>query len=124
MVVPQKEEIKMEEPAVIRQGSRYGVKIRAVSPSIHLIRAEIETEIAPLVGSEEQARDLISYMKGDGDERNMWNTLIFGKSVEQMVEDGIRTKLASIGEESRQKLQETMKRIVNESRGRLICIIL
>ena len=124
VVVPQKEEIKMEEPAVIRQGSRYGVKIRAVSPSIHLIRAEIETEIAPLVGSEEQARDLISYMKGDGDERNMWNTLIFGKSVEQMVEDGIRTKLASIGEESRQKLQETMKRIVNESRGRLICIIL
>ena len=63
-------------------------------------------------------------MKGDGDAESMWNTLIFGKSVEQMVEDGIRTKLASISEESRQKLQETMKRIVNESRGRLICIIL
>lgn len=124
VVVPLKEEIQMEEPAVIRQGNRYGVKLRATSPSIHLIRAEIETEIAPLVGSEEQAKDLISYMKGDGDAQSMWNTLIFGKSVEQMVEDGIRTKLASIGEESRQKLQETMKRIVNESRGRLICIIL
>ena len=91
---------------------------------MHLIRADIETEIAPIVGSEQQAKDLIEYMKQNEQEDGMWNTLIFGKSVEQLVGDGIRTRLAVIGEESQKKLQETMKRIVNESRGRLICIIL
>lgn len=124
VIAPQREEIRVENPQVMKQGSRYGVKIRAASPSIHLIRADIETEIAPIVGSEQQAKDLIEYMKQNGQEDGMWNTLIFGKSVEQMIEEGIRTRLASIGEESQQKLQDTMKRIVNESRGRIICIIL
>ena len=125
VIMPEKEEIVMEPPAIIRQGNRYGVKIKATSPSIHLIRAEIETEIAPIVGSESQAQDLISYMKeSGGDQEGAWNTLIFGKSIEQMVDDGIRTKLAAIGDESRQKLQDTMKRIVNESRGKIICIII
>ncbi|MFR8547595.1 MAG: stage IV sporulation protein A [Lachnospiraceae bacterium] len=125
VITPQKTEISMEEPVVIRQGSRYGVKIRASAPSIHLIRADIETEIAPIVGSEAQAEDLITYMKASKEQENgEGNALIFGKSVDQMVEDGIRTKLSSIGEESQIKLQETMKRIVNDSRGRLICIII
>lgn len=125
VIAPQKEEIRIEEPTVMKQGSRFGVKIRVASPSIHLIRADIETEIAPIVGSESQAQDLISYMKENGQGGDgMWNTLIFGKSVEQMVEEGIRTKLSSIGEESQQRLQDTMKRIVNESRGKIICIIL
>lgn len=125
VITPQKQEIKMEEPVIIRQGNKYGVKIKAASPSIHLIRAEIETEIAPIVGSEDQAQDLISYMKQNTQsEEGSWNALIFGKSVEQMVEEGIRTKLASIGEESQQKLQDTMRKIVNDSRGRIICIIL
>ena len=115
----------MEEPVVIRQGNKYGVRIRASSPSIHLIRAEIETEIAPIVGSEEQAQDLISYVKSNKESKDgAWNTLIFGKSIEQMVEEGIRTKLSQIGEESQQKLQDTMKRIVNDSKGKLICIII
>lgn len=125
VITPLKDEIQMEEPVVIRQGNKYGVKIKASSPSIHLIKAEIETEIAPIVGSESQAQDLIDYMKEKGQsEEGNWNALIFGKSVEQMVEEGIRTKLSSIGEESQQKLQETMKRIVNESRGKLVCIII
>lgn len=125
MITPQKEEIVLEEPVVIRQGNKYGVRIKATSPSIHLIRAEIETEIAPIVGSEEQARDLITYMKEkQEDPDGGWNTLIFGKSIEQMVEEGIRTKLSQIGEESQQKLQDTMKRIVNDSKGKLICIII
>lgn len=125
VIIPEREEIRMEEPVVIRQGNRYGVKIKASSPSIHLIKAEIETEIAPIVGSETQAQDLITYMKNSEQaDDGAWNTLIFGKSVEQMVEEGIRTRLASIGEESQQKLQDTMRRIVNESRGRLICIII
>ena len=114
----------MDEPVVIRQGNKYGVKIKATSPSIHLIRADIETEIAPIVGSESQAEDLINYMReNENSEEGAWNTLIFGKSIEQMVEDGIQAKLSSIGEESQQRLQDTMKKIVNESKGRIICII-
>ena len=102
VIMPEKEEIAMEPPVIIRQGNRYGVKIKATSPSIHLIRAEIETEIAPIVGSESQAQDLIAYMKeSGGDQEGAWNTLIFGKSIEQMVDDGIRTKLAAIGGSSR-----------------------
>lgn len=124
VIAPQKEEIRMEEPQVMKQGSRYGVKIRATSPSVHLIRADIETEIAPIVGSEQQAKDLIEYMKQNEQEDGMWNTLIFGKSVEQMIEEGIQSRLSAIGEESQLKLQDTMKRIVNESKGRIICIIL
>lgn len=124
VIAPQKEEIRMEEPQIMKQGSRYGVKIRATSPSVHLIRADIETEIAPIVGSEQQAKDLIEYMKQNEQEDGMWNTLIFGKSVEQMIEEGIQSRLSSIGEESQLKLQDTMKRIVNESKGRIICIIL
>ena len=125
VILPEQSQITLEEPSVIHQGSRYGVKIRAMSPSVHLIRADIETEIAPIVGSEAQAEDLISYIRENArTEDGIWKTSILGKSVEQLVGDGIRTRLAVIGEESQKKLQETMKRIVNESRGRLICIIL
>ncbi|MDO5346173.1 MAG: stage IV sporulation protein A [Lachnospiraceae bacterium] len=125
IITPKQEEITLEEPELIKQGSKYGVKIRASSPSIHLIRADIETEIAPIVGSETQAQDLIDYIKDSKDqEAGIWKTNIFGKSVEQLVMDGIQGKLAMIGEESQQKLQDTMRRIVNESNGGLICIII
>lgn len=125
IITPTKEEITMEEPVVMKQGSKFGVKIRASAPSIHLIRAEIETEVAPIVGSESQAEDLIAYMKASSQgEDGSGNALIFGKSVDQMVEEGIRTRLASVSEESQEKLQNAMKRIVNDSNGRLICIII
>ena len=91
VVTPDKSEIKLEEPMVIKQGSKYGVKIKSVSPSIHMIRANIETEIAPIVGSEEQAKDLIEYIKtSDERQESIWQTNIFGKSIGQLVEDGIR----------------------------------
>ena len=126
VVIPEKNEITLEEPVVIRQGNKYGVKIKSASPSIHMIKANIETEIAPIVGSEEQAQDLIAFIKenektADG---GMWETNIFGKSIEQLVEDGIRTKIAQISEESQVKLQDTMQKIVNDSKGGLICIII
>lgn len=123
VITPTRQEIQMEEPVLIRQGNKYGVKIKAVSPSVHLIRAEIETEIAPVVGSEEQAKDLISYMK-EKEESEEGSALIFGKSVEQLVEEGIQTRLSAIGEESQRNLQNTMKKIVNDSKGKIICIIL
>lgn len=125
VITPRQDEIVLEEPAVIKQGSKFGVKIKAASPSIHLIRADIETEIAPIVGSEQQAEDLIAYIKENSrGETGIWDTNIFGKSIEQLVEDGIRAKLAMIGEESQAKLQDTMKKIVNESNGGLVCIII
>ncbi len=125
VVVPELSQIQLEEPAVIRQGNKYGVKIKSKSPSIHMIKANIETEIAPIVGTEQQAKDLITYI-GESDSRgeSIWETNIFGKSIEQLVQDGIRNKLAVISEESQGKLQDTMQKIVNDSKGGLVCIII
>ena len=125
VVVPELSQIQLEEPAVIRQGNKYGVKIRSKSPSIHMIKADIETEIAPIVGTEQQAKDLITYI-GESDARgeSIWETNIFGKSIEQLVQDGIKSKLAMISEESQVKLQDTMQKIVNDSKGGLVCIII
>lgn len=125
VIMPDQEDITLEAPVVTKQGGRFGVKIKAASPSIHLIRADIETEIAPIVGSEQQAKDLIAYIEeAEKEGSGIWNTNIFGKSIKQLVDDGIRTKLSMIGEESQGKLQDTMKKIVNDSKGRIICIII
>ena len=125
VVVPELSEITIEDPEVIRQGNKFGVKIRSKSPSIHMIRAGIETEIAPIVGTEQQAEDLIKYIKESPDRgESIWETNIFGKSIQQLVQDGIRSKIAAIGEESQVKLQDTMQKIVNDSKGGMVCIII
>ena len=125
VVMPIKEEITLEDPAIVKQGNKYGVKIRATAPSIHMIRANIETEISPLVGNENQATDLIKYIgQTKGDDGSIWGTNIFGKSIEELVEDGIKSKVYQIGEESQVKLQETMQKIVNDSNGGMVCIII
>ena len=125
VVTPDKTEIRLEEPIIIKQGNKYGVKIKSISPSIHLIRANIETEIAPIVGSEEQAKDLIAYIKSNNSgEESIWQTNIFGKSIGQLEEDGIHRKLIQISDESQVKLQDTMQKIVNDSKGGLVCIII
>ncbi|MDD3277389.1 MAG: stage IV sporulation protein A [Lachnospiraceae bacterium] len=125
VVVPDKSEIVIEEPDVIRQGNKFGVRIKSVSPSIHMIKANIVTEIAPIVGSEEQAKDLITYIHESAkQEEGIWKTNIFGKSIEQLVEDGIRAKIAQITEDSQSKLQDSMQKIVNDSKGGMICIII
>ena len=125
VVSPAKEEIKLEDPVIIKQGNKFGVKIHSEAPSIHLIRANIETEIAPIVGSEQQAEDLIAYIKESAKSpEGIWNTNIFGKSVEQLVDDGIRSKIAQITEDGQAKLQDSMQKIVNDSRGGMVCIII
>lgn len=124
VVTPEKEEIELDKPELIRHGNKFGVKIKAVSPSIHMIRANIETEIAPIVGTQEQADDLIRYINQANMEQSIWDTNIFGKTVEQLVNDGITSKVASIGEESQIKLQDTMQKIVNDSNGGMVCIII
>ena len=125
VVSPRKEEIHLDDPQVIRQGNKYGVKIHSEAPSIHLIRANIETEIAPIVGNEQQAQDLIRYLgEAKDSEEGIWGTNIFGKSVEDLVMDGMRNKMAMINEASQEKLQDTMQKIVNDSNGGLVCIII
>lgn len=126
VVNPTKEEIMIEEPEIMRHGNKYGVKIRATAPSIHMIKAMIETEIAPIVGSEEQANDLINYIRKNASENpeGIWETNIYGKSIQQLVEDGINTKINKMTDESQMKLQETMQKIINESNGGIICIII
>ena len=125
VVTPSKEDIKIDEPIIIKQGNKYGVKIRSVAPSIHFIRANIETEIAPIVGSEEQAKDLVRYIKENScTEDGIWDTNIFGKSIETLVGDGIKSKITMINDDSQVKLQDTMQKIVNDSNGGMVCIII
>lgn len=124
VVVPKREEITLEEPEIIHQGNKFGVKIKAVSPSIHMIKTNVVTEIAPIVGTKEQAEDLIAFIKNASTTDGMWGTNVFGKTVEQMVNDGMRAKISGIGPESQEKLQDCMQKIVNESNGGMVCIII
>ena len=125
VVTPSKEDIRLEEPVIIKQGSKFGVKIRSEAPSIHMIRANIETEIAPIVGSEKQAQDLAEYIKKESETpEGVWGTNIFGKTVEELVMDGMKNKIAMIGDESQMKLQDSMQKIVNDTNGGLVCIII
>lgn len=124
VVTPDKDEIVLEKPELIKHGNKFGVKIKASSPSIHMIRANIETEIAPIVGTQEQAEDLITFINQTDAQSGIWGTNIFGKTVEQLVNDGITAKVAVIGEESQIKLQDTMQKIVNDSNGGMVCIII
>ena len=125
IVLPDKTEISLDEPELIRHGSKYGVKIHAQAPSINLIKARIETEIAPIVGNEQQAKDLIAYIKdGEATEEGVWDTNIFGKSVEQIVEDGMQAKISQMTEDCQIKLQDTLQKIINDSNGGMICIII
>ncbi|OUP64987.1 stage IV sporulation protein A [Sellimonas sp.] len=125
VVSPIKEEIRMAEPEIIRQGNKYGVKIHSEAPSIHMIRANIETEIAPIVGNEQQAQDVIRYIKeAKESEEGVWKTNIFGKSIEELVMDGMKNKITMINDECQVKLQDTMQKIVNDSNGGIVCIII
>ncbi|HIX63085.1 MAG TPA: stage IV sporulation protein A [Candidatus Mediterraneibacter colneyensis] len=125
VVTPSKEDIRLDEPVIIKQGSKFGVKIRSEAPSIHMIRANIETEIAPIVGNEKQAQDLAEYIKKESETpQGVWGTNIFGKTVEELVMDGMRNKIAMINDESQVKLQDSMQKIVNDTNGGLVCIII
>ena len=126
IVMPSAEELTLKEPEIMRQGGQYGVKLRAEAPSIHMMRANIKTEIAPVVGSEKQSEDLIKYLleEFEDDPIKIWDSNIFGKSLQDLVNEGLSTKLAHMPSEARQKLAETLERVINEGCSGLICIIL
>ena len=126
IVCPTIDELSLEEPEIMKQGNRYGVRLRASAPSIHLIRADIEAEVNPIVGTEKQSEELIKYLldEFETDPKKIWESNIFGKSLHELVNEGLHNKLSKMPEESRFKLQETLQRIINEGSGGLICIIL
>jgi stage IV sporulation protein A len=127
IVTPAMDEMKLDAPALVKHGSnKFGVKIRASAPSFHLIRADIETEVSPLVGSEQQSEDLIAYINQEmaDDPAKVWEMNMFGKSMHEMVKDGLTNKLFRMPESAQVKFQETLQKIINEGRGGLICIIL
>ena len=126
IVVPALEELKLEEPEIVKQGGRYGVRLRASAPSIHMIRADIQTEVSPIVGNEKQSEEMVDYLLQEfqGDTGKIWQSNIFGKSFHELVSEDLQSKLKRMPDDARFKLQETLQRIINEGSGGLICIIL
>lgn len=126
IVSPLLDELKLEEPEMIKQGSRFGVRLRASAPSIHMIRADIETEVSPIVGTERQSEELVNYLmrEFEDDTSKIWESNIFGKSLNELVNEGLHNKLYRMPEDAQRKLQETLQKIINEGSGGLICIIL
>ncbi len=126
IVTPGIDDLILDEPEIVKQGSKYGVKLKAKAPSIHMIRINTETEVSPIVGSEKQSEDLVKYLLSEfeNDPKQIWESNIFGKSLHELVNEGLQNKLARMPEEAQGKLQETLERIVNEGSGGLICIIL
>ena len=126
VVTPRLEEMILEEPELIRQGSRFGVRLKAKAPSLHVIRADITTEITPIIGTEKQCEELVRYMleEFEEDPQKIWDSNIFGKSLHDLVREGIQNKLHRMPENAQIKLQDTLQRIVNEGSGGLICIII
>lgn len=126
IVMPSIEELTLEEPEIMKQGGRYGVRLKASAPSIHLMKANITTEVSPIVGSEKQSEDLVLYLLKEFEENpiQIWNSNIFGKSLHELVNEGLHTKLARMPQDARLRMQETIERVINEGCSGLICIIL
>ncbi|MGE5630207.1 MAG: stage IV sporulation protein A [Caulobacteraceae bacterium] len=126
MVAPSVEQIKLEEPVIVKQGSKFGVRLRASAPSLHIIRADIETEIAPIVGTEKQSEEFIRYFmeEFENNPQKIWESNMFGKSLYDMVKEELQGKLYKMPDDIQNKLQLTLQKVVNDTRGSLICIII
>ncbi|HYH02445.1 MAG TPA: stage IV sporulation protein A, partial [Bacillota bacterium] len=126
VVQPSMDELTLAEPELIKQGNRFGVKLKATAPSIHMIKVEISTELSPIVGTEKQGEEFVRYLteEFEKDPARIWQTDFFGKSMHDLVKDGIQSKLTQMPENAQEKLQETLEKIINEGSGGLICIIL
>ncbi len=126
VVQPRLADMSFEDPELIKQGGRFGVRLRASAPSMHMIRADVFTEVTPIIGTERQCEELVKYLTDqfESDPKRIWQSDIFGKSLHDLVREGIQNKLVGLPENARAKLQETLQRIINEGSGGLICIII
>ena len=118
--------MSLEEPEIIRQGGKYGIRLKASAPSVHMMKTQITTEVSPIVGSEQQSQDLVEYLLREFEENpaKIWESNIFGKSLHELVNEGLHNKLYRMPSDARDKLRETIERIINEGCSGLICIIL
>lgn len=125
IVTPEAGELELEEPEIIKQGGRYGVRLRAKAPSIHMIRADIQAEVSPIVGSEKQSEEMLDFLlkEFEGEPEKIWQSNIFGRSFHELINEDLATKLKHMPEDARQKMQQTLEKIINEGSGGLICII-
>ncbi len=126
LVTPSMSELTLQEPEIVRQGSRFGVKLKASAPSLHMIRVDIQTEVSPVVGTEKQSEELVRYLLSEfeQDPTKIWNTNLFGKSLNDLVREGLSNKLMRMPVDAQLKVQETLTRIINEGNGGMICILL
>ena len=126
LVTPTMSELTLQEPEIVKQGSRFGVKLKANAPSLHLIRVDIETEVSPVVGTEKQSEELVRYLleEFENDPQRIWNTNFFGKSLHELVREGLSNKLMRMPADAQEKVQETLSKIINEGNGGMICILL
>ena len=126
IVTPDLEEMRLEEPEIVKQSGGYGVKLKASAPSIHMIRANIQAEISPIVGSESQSEDIVKFLlkEFEEDPKEIWHSNMFGKSLYELVNESLNSKLNQMPLDARKKLAETLQKIINEGSGGLICIIL
>lgn len=126
VVLPSIEEMNLEEPVLVKQGGRYGVKLKASAPSLHIMKVDVSTEVAPTVGTEKQGEDLINFImnKFQDNPAGIWDTNMFGKSLHDLVNEGLQVKLTAMPKEAQGKMRKTLTKIVNESKGGIICILL
>ena len=126
VVLPTLEEMNLEEPVLVKQGGKYGVKLKASAPSLHIMKVDVSTEVAPIVGTEKQGEDLINYLMGQFEDNpaGIWETNMFGKSLHDLVNEGLSSKLVAMPKEAQGKIRKTLTRIVNENKGGIICILL
>ena len=126
VVVPKLDSMTLQPPQIVKQGGRYGVKIKATAPSLHIMKVDVETEINPLVGTEEQTKDLVTYLQNQFETNPdaVWQTNMFGKTLETLVSEGMQNKLTAMPQEAQKKMRKTLGRIVNEGKGGIICILL
>ena len=126
IVMPSVEELDLEDPEIVKQGGRYGIRMKASAPSIHMIRADIETTVSPIVGNEKQSEEMVNYLlqEFDGDTAKIWQSNIFGRSFHEIVGEDLQGKLKNMPADAQVKLRQTLERIINEGGGGLICIFL
>ncbi|MCH5164689.1 MAG: stage IV sporulation protein A, partial [Clostridiales bacterium] len=126
VVSPSLDEMTLEEPQIVKQGSRYGVKLRATAPSLHIMRVDIQSEVSPVVGTEQQSEELVKSLLAqfENDPKGIWQTNMFGKSLHMLVNEGLNNKLTAMPEDTQKKMRKTLSRIINEGKGGIICILL
>ena len=124
IAAPTIEDMKLETPEIIKQGSRYGIKLKAKAPSIHMIKVDVESTFEPIIGSELQSKELINYLTKDTQSNNIWKSEIFGRSLDEIVQEGIQAKLSMMPDNIRHKLGQTLTKVINKGSSNMIAIVL